>query len=81
MWRYSVQRLTEIRSRNLGITDINPCTPLSKVSVTVPIFMKLAFSAQIFVKSCCTEFCENRTNGLGADSIFEAVGQTDVDCT
>ena len=32
------------------------------MSVTVPIFMKLAFTAQLFVKSCCTEFCENRTN-------------------
>ena len=33
------------------------------MSATVPIFMKLAFTAQLFVKSCCTEFCENRTTG------------------
>jgi hypothetical protein len=40
--------------------------------------MKLAFTAQIFVKSCRTEFRKNQANGLVADSRFETEGQTDV---
>jgi hypothetical protein len=35
VWRCSVQRLTEIGARNLGNTDSNSCTPVSKVHLSL----------------------------------------------
>ena len=39
--------------------------------VTEPIFMKLILAAQRFVNNFYTEFHENRTKGLVADSMLE----------
>jgi len=49
------------------------------MSVTVPLFMKLSCTAQLFVISCCTEFCANRTRGqLPILQHRQSDGRTDI---
>jgi hypothetical protein len=62
------------RSRNVESVGRNRLTPLSKPSVTVPIFTKISLSGQLFIENFYTEFHENPTNGLLANAVLETDG-------
>ena len=65
----------------MASTGRNTFTPL-RMTVTDTIFTELTLARQLSVKHCYTEFHENPTNGLVANTTsWSQTGRTDVVCT
>jgi hypothetical protein len=61
---YRIWPIWPIPVKKDGCTSINSSPPLSKVWLRGSIFIKLAFTGQLFVKDCYAGFHENPASGL-----------------